>query len=90
MPLLEDLKSDYARAEATLNVAAEVREEALQDFMAAQGVKKRLADAQEAYERAVMKWGAIGDQIEALGGPKGQLLRPVIWRPKAVDHAEPA
>ena len=31
-----------------------------------------------------MKWGAIGDQIEALGGPKGQLLRPVVWRPKAV------
>ncbi len=29
MPSLEDLKSDYVRAEATLNVAAEVREEAL-------------------------------------------------------------
>ena len=35
MPSLEDLKSDYARAEAALNVAAEVREEALQEFMAA-------------------------------------------------------
>jgi hypothetical protein len=84
MPSLEDLKSDYACAEAALNVAAEVREEALQDFMAAQGVKKRLADAQTAYELALVKWGAIGDQIEALGDAKGQLLRPDIWRPKAV------
>jgi hypothetical protein len=90
MPSLEELKSDYAHAEATLNVAAEVREEALQDFLAAQGVKKRLVAAQEAYERAIIKWGAIGEQIEALGGPKGQLLRPVIWRPKLIDHTEPA
>jgi hypothetical protein len=82
MPSLEDLKSDYARAETALNVAAEVREEALQDFMAARGVKKRLANAQTAYELALVKWGTIGEQIEALGDPK--VLRPAIWRPKAV------
>jgi hypothetical protein len=69
MPSLEDLKSDYAHAEMALNVAAEVREEALQAFMAAQGVKKRLADAQTAYELALVKWGTIGEQIEALGDP---------------------
>jgi hypothetical protein len=48
-------------------VAAEMREEALQDFMAARGAKKRLANAQEAYELALVKWGTIGEQIEALG-----------------------
>jgi hypothetical protein len=84
MPSLEDLKSDFARAEAALNVAAEVREEALQDFMVALGVKKRLAEAQTAYELALVKWGTIGEQIEALGEPSGQLIRPTIWRPKAV------
>jgi hypothetical protein len=71
------------RAQAALNMAAEVQE-ALQDFMAAQGVKKRLADAQIAYELALVKWETIADQIEALNDPKGQLLRPAIWRPKAV------
>ena len=57
------------RAEAALNLAAEMREEALQDFMAARGVKKRLADAQEAYELALVKWGTIGEQIEGTRRP---------------------